>query len=59
VVIQALYQNLIDANTGNSKLYFQHQKLIYENNIKKDEKLLEKQIALVNSSVKEIIRFSL
>lgn len=52
VPILALYQNLIDANTGNSRLYFQHQKLIYENNTKKDGKLLEKQIALVNSFVK-------
>ncbi|WP_241285480.1 alpha-2-macroglobulin family protein [Chryseobacterium arthrosphaerae] len=50
--ILALYQNLIDFNTGNSKLYFQHQKLIYENTAKKDEKFLEKQIALVNSSIK-------
>ncbi|RTZ46298.1 hypothetical protein EJ377_18150 [Chryseobacterium arthrosphaerae] len=31
----ALYQNLIDFNTGNSKLYFQHQKLIYGNTAKK------------------------
>lgn len=47
-----MYQNLIDFNTGNSKLYFQHQKLIYENTAKKDEKFLEKQIALVNASIK-------
>lgn len=51
-IILTLYQNLIDVNTSNSKLYFQHQKLIYENNIKKDENFLEKQLALVNSPVK-------
>ncbi|MDR2236199.1 MAG: hypothetical protein LBE92_08750 [Chryseobacterium sp.] len=51
-VILALYQNLIDFNAGNSKLYFQHQKLIFENTIKKDEKFPDKQIALVNSPVK-------
>lgn len=51
-VVTALYQNLIDFNTGNSKLYFQHQKLIYENNIRKDEKFLEKQMVLVNSPIK-------
>ncbi|MGN7863328.1 alpha-2-macroglobulin family protein [Chryseobacterium sp. 22458] len=50
--ILALYQNLIDFNTGNSKLYFQHQKLIYENKIKKDGKFREKQTALVNASIK-------
>lgn len=50
--ILALYQNLIDFNTGNSRLYFQHQKLIYENSIKKDAEFLEKQTALVNSSIK-------
>lgn len=51
-VVLALYQNVIDFNTANSKLYFQHQKLIYENTIKKDENFLDKQLALVNSPVK-------
>lgn len=51
-IIKSLYQNLISFNTGNPKLYFQHQLLIFENNIKKDEQFLKKQIDLVNSSEK-------
>ncbi|SHG06378.1 alpha-2-macroglobulin family protein [Chryseobacterium vrystaatense] len=50
-VVIALYQNLIDYNIQNPKLYFQHQKLIYENQIKKDDQFTEKQIALVNSPI--------
>ncbi|MFN1215810.1 alpha-2-macroglobulin family protein [Chryseobacterium kwangjuense] len=50
--VLALYQDLIDFNTDNPKLYFQHQKLIYENQVKKDDQFIEKQIALVNSPVK-------
>ncbi|KFF02102.1 hypothetical protein IX38_14305 [Chryseobacterium luteum] len=50
-VVQALYQDLIDSNEGNPKLYFQHQKLIYGNVIKKDDQFTEKQIALINSTV--------
>lgn len=49
--VLALYQNLIDFNIKNPKLYFQHQKLIYENKIKKDDQFTGKQIALVNSPV--------
>jgi len=50
-VVLSLYQNLIDFNKDNPKLYFQHQKLIYENTVKKDDQFIAKETALVNSPV--------
>jgi len=50
--IRTLYQNLIGFNEGNPKLYFQHQLLIFENNVKTDDQFLKKQIDLANSSEK-------
>lgn len=47
--IKSLYENLISFNKGNPQLYFQHQKLMFENNIKTDDKFLQKQIDIVNS----------
>lgn len=49
IVIRTFYKNLIDFNTGNPKLYFLHQQLIFENSILKDEKFIQKQVDIVNS----------
>lgn len=50
--VRTLYQNLISFNKGNPQLYFQHQLLIFENNIKTDEQFIKKQIDIVNSPEK-------
>ncbi|MFC3158293.1 MG2 domain-containing protein [Chryseobacterium arachidis] len=51
-VISNLYQDLINSNDNNPKLYFQHQKLIFENSGTDREDFVNKQISLLNSSVK-------
>lgn len=50
--ILSLYQDLINSNNNNPKLYFQYQKVSYQNEIARDKKFTDKLKELINSPVK-------
>ncbi|WP_294296125.1 MG2 domain-containing protein [uncultured Chryseobacterium sp.] len=50
--VLSLYQDLINGNDGNPKLYFQHQKLIFENQVAKRPDFYDRLKDLAGSPVK-------